>query len=101
MAALFGRIISAIFGVRTFLVWLITITLGVVFYNLICEVIQELLNFALSQINGTSIGSVSNPSFSGFAGWCLGQLKVPEILAVIVSAVSIKFILRKIPFIRW
>lgn len=101
MAALFARIVSAIFGSRTLIYGIITVTLGLIFYNLICEIIQEMLDFTLTEINGTSFDDFANPSFSGFAGWCLGQLKVPEIIAVVTSAVSIKFILRKIPFVKW
>lgn len=101
MIAWLGKILAGIFGTRTLIVGLVTVTLGLVFYNLIVEVIQECMTFALGEINGTSYGNYANPSIGGFAGWFLGQLKIPECISVIVSCVSIRFILRKIPFIRW
>jgi hypothetical protein len=77
------------------------VTLGIILYNLAVDTIEEVMNFALTQMNTASVGSVTNPTFSGFAGWVLSAFKVPECVAVIISCVSIKFILRKIPFLRW
>jgi hypothetical protein len=101
MIAFLARILGGLFTSRSLLFSLITVVLGLVFYNLICEVVQEVMSFALNQINGASYGSYSSPSFSGFTGWVIGQCKVPECLSVVTSAVAIKFILRKIPFLKW
>jgi hypothetical protein len=74
--------------------------MGIIFYNLMVEVIQESMNFAITQM-GDVPGSVTSPTITGFSGWVAAQCKIPECLSVIGSAVSVKFILRKIPFIKW
>lgn len=101
MVAFLARILGGIFSVKTLLFTLVTAVMGIIFYNLICEVIQEIMNFAISQMSGQSYGDPLSPSFSGFVGWCLAQLKIPECVSIIISCVSIKFILRKIPFLKW
>jgi len=101
MIAWIAKILTGIFGTRTFLFGLLTVTISIVLYNLICEVIQEVMTFALGEVSSVNYGNYTNPTITGFAGWFLGQLKIPECISVIVSCVSIRFILTKIPFLRW
>jgi len=93
-------ILGSVFTLKAFLQLVVLTVLGIIFYNLIVEVIQESMNFALAQF-GDAPGSVGTQSISGFGGWFAAQVKLPECVSVIGSAVSIKFILRKIPFIKW
>lgn len=96
LAALLG----SVFTFKTFLSVMFMAILGIIFYNLMVEVIQESMNFALTQM-GSTPGSVTAPTITGFAGWVAAQCKIPECISVIGSAVAVKFILRKIPFIKW
>lgn len=95
------NLLGGVFSFKFFMSGVYMTILAVVLYNLCVTTIQEVMNFAIEQIGGAGIGSVSNPTITGFAGWFLAQIKLPECLAVMVSAVSIKFILRKIPFLKW
>lgn len=72
-------------------------------YNLVCEIIQESLTFALNQISGVVApdGGGSGINITGAGGWLLTQLRFPECVAFVISCVSIKFIARKIPFVKW
>lgn len=101
MIAWLARIVGSVFGLKFFLGGVIMSILAIVLYNGLVGVIEETLNFAVAQISGVEYGSFTSPSISGFAGWFLAQLKLPECISVICSAVAIKFILRKIPFIKW
>ena len=94
-------LLGSSFTGKVFTYFLVTVVLSIVLYNFIVLFIQESMTFALTQINGVEVGSVASPSISGFAGWFLVQVKVAECFAVMVSAVSIRFVLRKIPFIKW
>lgn len=90
-------------GVFTFKFFMsgVFMTIGVIFaYNLVVEIVQETLNFAVAQFGGAT-ASVTNPTITGFAAWFLTQIRLPEAFAIMVSMVSLKFILRKIPFIKW
>jgi hypothetical protein len=101
MAGLLARLLGAVFGLKTFASTIMMAVLAIIFYNLAVELVQETMNFAVAQINGVDMGQMTSPSISGFAGWFLAQIKFPECVSVIITAVSVKFILRKIPFLRW
>lgn len=95
-----AAIVSSIFSTKSFMSLIVLTVLGIIFYNLMVEVVQESMNFAITQM-GDAPGTVSAGSITGFAGWVAAQCKIPECLSVIGSAVATKFILRKIPFIKW
>jgi len=101
MIAYLARLLGGLFGLKFFIGGVLMTILGIVLYNGVVGIIEEVMNFALAQINGVSMGSVTSPTISGFGGWMLAQLKFAECFAVIVTAVSIKFVLRKIPFLKW
>jgi hypothetical protein len=96
-----SSILGGIFGLKSFLHLGMTVIIVVVAYNLCVDIIEEVMNFSIIQISGASYSGISSPSISGFAGWVLAQWKVPECVSVIVSFTVTKFILRKIPFIKW
>ena len=77
------------------------LVIAIVAYNLCVTTVEEVMNFSITQISGTSYINVTNPTISGFAGWVLAAWKIPECLSVIASFTVTKFILRKIPFIKW
>lgn len=95
-----AAIVSSVFSMKSLVSLVVLSVLGIIFYNLLVEVIQESMNFALTQLGNTP-GTVPSQSLSGFSGWFAAQIKIPECLSVVGSAVSVKFILRKIPFIKW
>jgi len=101
MGVWFARLIGSVFGIKGFMGGLLMTIIAVVLYNLFVTTITEIMNFSLAQISGSSMGSVSSPTISGFAGWFLAQLKVPECVSVIGTTVALRFGLRKIPFLKW
>jgi hypothetical protein len=101
MFAWLGRIVGAVYGLKGFMGVLFMSIIGIIFYNLVVGLIGEALNFVVSEMNGTAYGTVTSPSISGFAGWALSELKIPECIGIITSFVAIKFVLRKIPLLRW
>lgn len=100
MFAWFARILTSIFGLKSFMGGTFMLIGGVILYNLMVEIVEEVMTFTLSQISGTT-ASVSSPTITGFVGWSIAQLKIPEAFSVMVSCVILKWTLRKIPFIRW
>lgn len=101
MGAWLSRILASLFGMKFFMGGLMMTILALILYNLICEVVGETLNFAVAQIGGVTAATITNPTISGAAGYVLGAIKFPEAFSIMVTCVSIKFILRKIPFIKW
>lgn len=101
MLAWLARIVGSVFGLKFFMSGVMMTILGIIIYNLICEVIQEILNFGLAKIGAISSTGITGPSVSGFAAWLAIQLRAPECVAVMVSFAALGFFLRKIPFLRW
>lgn len=97
----FSRLLAGVFGLKFFMSGVYMLILGIILYNLIVEVLEEVMNFAVTQMSGVSAGTVASPTIAGFAGWFLAQIKLPEAFAVMVTCITIKFILRKIPFLHW
>lgn len=76
---------------------------AIALYNLCVDIIEEILNFVVAYMQGihNPEGAPSGGSIAGVGGWLLIKLRVPECLAFIISCISLKFIARKIPFIKW
>jgi len=96
-----AKLLGSVFGLKVFMSGLFMSILGIISYNLVCEVIQEVLNFGLAKVGAVSVTGITGPSISGFAAWFAVQLRVPECVAVMVSFATLGFVLRKIPFLRW
>jgi hypothetical protein len=90
-------------GWRAFLGVAMMAIVGIVLYNLLVDVVEELLQFVVNQISGITVpgAGMGAVTYSGFAAWLATGLKLPECLSAVVATVSIGWVLRKIPFIRW
>jgi hypothetical protein len=101
MFAWFARLLAGIFSVKVFMGGLLMTIFGVVLYNLLVSTVQEVFNFAISKAGNVNPGSITSPTFTGFAGWFLSNMYVPETFSIIVTCVILRFTLRKIPFLNW
>ena len=101
MIAWIARILGSVFGLKIFLGEGLMVIVSIVFYNLMTEVISEAMTFALSEMNGVSIDGFAMPSISGFGAWMATIYRIPECVSVIVAFAVSRFILTKIPFLRW
>jgi hypothetical protein len=101
MIAWLAKVMGSVLSLKTFLSAVFMVIIGIILYNLMVEVIEEILTFGLAKINGANYGTWTNPSVSGFAGWMMAQLKIPECIGVMATCVALRFVLTKIPFIKW
>lgn len=96
------------FGVGVILVVLakMAIAAGVLFLTislvfLFTDWMDIIMTFALNKMAGTLDISGTILEFSGTAAWFAQQLRFQDCLAFIMGAVMTKWLLRKIPFVRW
>lgn len=111
LAVLFGRLTTwfgaslvALFGAWKSVLLVTFLGFAMIFvYNLIVDVVQEALTWALTQAGSIPVpeGHSSVFAFTGFVGWFMSVLKLPECMSFIISMVTLKFLLRKIPFLKW
>lgn len=110
-AVLFGGLITflrvsmvALFGSWKAVLLTSLVAFGAIaIYNVFVELLETMLNFAVS-LYGTAeapTGSQTLFQFTGLLGYFLSCFKIPECVAFIISMITIKFIMRKVPFLRW
>lgn len=96
-----ASILGGIIGIRSVLTGVFMVILAIVFYNLLVEVLQEIMVFTITQISDVGPDSITNPSLPGFGGWFAAQIKLPECISVMSSCVAVRFVARKVPFLKW
>lgn len=108
---LFGGLIAflrtsmvALFG--SWKLTLITIMIGfavVAIYNVYVEMLEIMLNFAVSLYGEAEapVGSQTLFQFTGALGYFMSCFKIPECVSFILGIVTIKFVMRKVPFLKW
>lgn len=95
------RIVTALFSIKAFVGVGLPLILGIIGYNVVVELIQEVMTFALSEMGAVSTSGIANPTISGFAAWLAIQFRIPECVAVMVNMATLAFVMRKIPFLKW
>lgn len=112
MGALLTTLVNAITGglVALFGSWRIVLygilvsIIGIVVYNLIVDVVDEVLQYVLTSLNsisGPSGGPSSAYQFAGLGAYLAHHLKIVECLSFIINVILVKWIVAKIPFIKW
>ena len=78
--------------------------LGIGLYNLVVDIIQEVFDFASASMSAVNMGDgppTSAMEFAGLAGYLATQLRLPECLSWVMSITLLKWLLAKIPFVKW
>lgn len=99
-----GAILALFTSVKGLLTFLFITVIGIILYNVATELIIELMNFGMSKVSTVTAGATGiNPvySFSGVAGYLASHLLIPQCLAIMVSFVSLRFMLGFIPFFNF
>lgn len=74
------------------------------FTDIICWAFDGLLDISVSALNAISIPFDPGLYYSmvpSDVAAMLGYIKVPQAVAIIVSALLVRFLLQMIPFVRW
>lgn len=98
VAKIFGDNVIRFIAGKAMLTALFVVVLPLVLNNFLYDIIQALMTWVNGQISSNSIDA-SN-SFTGLAAWLINRLRLPECLSVLVSALTLKTILRHVPFLR-
>lgn len=76
---------------------IVMVTLPIILNNIIYKVVDISANIAESHSSTVSswVGS-----FAGLTAWILSQVRAPEVLAIIMSAIAVRYALGLVPFVR-
>lgn len=88
---------------KTVVAFLVTTVLGIVLYNVVSEILGELLDWVSTQISAVSYEGIEGAAleFTGLGAWFADRLQIPEQVGVMVSFVSMKWLVVKVPFLKW
>lgn len=92
-----GDSVLKFFAQKVLLVGLATIVLPIILNNFA----YDLMNVAFSLIGDTNVTGINGSlSFTGLAAYLVIQLRLPDCLSVISSALLVRASLNMIPFVR-
>lgn len=94
------RFLFMFFGMKGLLVTIVTVTFPIIFKNLfvwIIDIVYQIVEHVLP-----SEMPVSNITLelTGLAAYLANQLMIPECLAILITAMTIRSVLMFIPFVR-
>ena len=84
-----------------FMVAAVVMFLCITLMFLFTDVFGVIMDFALNKMAGTLDLQAQVLEFTGTAAYFAQQLRFQDALAFILSAVFAKWLLRKIPFVKW
>lgn len=88
---------------KTFSAFLITGILAVVLYNVVSEILGEIMDFALSKISEVSTSGISGVALelTSLGGWCAECCRLDDQVAIAITFISTKWLIVKVPFLKW
>jgi len=110
LGSLFGGLVSGIgriISVETikFLAWkafyftVLFIILPIVLYNVLTGIVFDFMSYALNFLDAQNIQSLSI-QFTGMGAYIANLIKLPQCFSVFMSFLSIRFLMRFIPFFK-
>lgn len=100
---LLGSSVAKWLATKAFVSLIVTSILGVVLYNVVSEVFGELLTFVQSQLTEVTGEGLTGATleFVGLGAWFADKLLLPEQVGVMLTFISLKWLVVKIPFLKW
>lgn len=101
-----GSTLTAIFvGWKGIILASFLLFLGINLYNLFCEIVGELASFITTMLASRAPGVPGSPSLIGelfgTAAYLAIHLKLIEQFNFMISIVTLKWVVVKIPFLKW
>lgn len=101
--ALIGSLINIFSGWKVFLGFVVTGILAVVIYNGVVAIVEEVMVWVMGKISGMTGSDLPSGlvQLSGLAAWMAQQTYLDVQIGIAVSAISLKWLVVKIPFLKW
>lgn len=88
---------------KTVIAFVVTTIIGIVLYNLVAEIVGECLVWVADQVAEVTTTGWEGAAlqFTGLGAWFADRLQIPEQVGVMVAFVSTKWLVVKVPFLKW
>lgn len=97
-AKIFADKVLGYLAMKAILVFLFITVVPLILNNFAYDIIEIVLNFAGAQTSSVSELN-GNMTFTGLGAWFISVFRIPDCLAVLVSALVLRVTLSMIPFI--
>lgn len=86
---------------KVFWLFMVGFVVPVLLYNVAVSLMTSVMELGYTLIGGyTGTGSSLTISLTGMAGWIAQQIYLPQAVSTYLSAVSVRFVISMIPFLR-
>lgn len=77
--------------------------LGVVLYNVAASLVGDTLTWVMGQVAALEVGDLPNGwvQLTGLGAWLAEQTYLDDQIGIAITAVSMKWVVMKIPFLKW
>lgn len=99
VARVFADKVVGWIAMKAVLCFLFITVVPLVLNNFLYDIIKIMMDFATGQSAGASALN-GGMSFTGFLAWLLEVFRIPEAIALLVSALVLRVTLSMIPFVR-
>ena len=86
-------------AMKTFIIGVFYIGIPILLYNILVSLIFDFIDFGMNYIADANMDSVVI-QLTGMGGWMAQQIMLPQAFSIFISFLSIRFIMRFIPFIK-
>lgn len=95
-----GAVYSILFfGVKALIASVMFVALPLVIYNVFSVILIEIMEFTMSYVSESGVSDLT-VELTGMGGWIANQIMLPQAFGVFMSFVSIRFVMRFLPFFR-
>lgn len=108
IGALGTGVIASLFnlfgGWRLIVYAMLVSMIGILLYNLMCDMLSEALTWLLSEIQAQEIPGVPGATgyaFANLAGYLANRLRLIQAFSFIFNITMVKFMIVKLPFLKW
>lgn len=99
VARVFADKVIGWIAMKAVLVFLFITVVPLLLNNFLYDIIKVMMDFASDKAGGVSAIN-GGMSFTGFTAWLLECFRLPEAIALLISALVLRLTLSMIPFVR-
>lgn len=77
--------------------------LGIVLYNVLVELMGDVLTWVMGELTAVPVGELPSTrlQLTGLGAWIAQETYLSQQVGIAVTAVSLKWLVVKIPFLKW
>lgn len=98
-----ATMVAAFTSWKTLMTLVLVTALGITIYNVAADLLEAVLQWVMSEVSAVPVGELPSGmvQLSGLGAWMAQQTYLHEQVGIAITAVSLKWLVVKIPFLKW